>query len=168
MASHEETRRELEVEVDTDQVEGPYDVHDNERGSEDLELNGPIERFLGGTRTAARFSDSYLTESASINSTSSTTIVTPFLEEKAKAWWKDVSPVLTLNGPVTWDRFRLAFLKHYFSPTLAARKLREFTMLKEKPGMLFEAPCDVETDMQRLASTGTTDKGKSAVPSARR
>ncbi|KAL3504344.1 hypothetical protein ACH5RR_034185 [Cinchona calisaya] len=52
MASHKETHRELEVEVNTDQVEGPYDVHDNKRGSEDPKLNAPIGRFLGDERKA--------------------------------------------------------------------------------------------------------------------
>ncbi|KAL3499702.1 hypothetical protein ACH5RR_038795 [Cinchona calisaya] len=47
MASHEESHRELEVEVDADQVEKPYDVHDDEHESDDPELNAPTGRFLG-------------------------------------------------------------------------------------------------------------------------
>lgn len=42
-------------------------------------------------------------------------VVTPFLEEKTSKWWETVSPAMTAVGPVTWQQFREAFLKQYYS-----------------------------------------------------
>ncbi|KAL3510337.1 hypothetical protein ACH5RR_029738 [Cinchona calisaya] len=58
-----------------------------------------------------------------------------FLIGEVSAWWKGLPLALTLNGPVTWDRFHQAFLKNYFPPILIAQKRREFMMLKQKPGI---------------------------------
>ncbi|KAL3535074.1 hypothetical protein ACH5RR_003535 [Cinchona calisaya] len=182
MDSYEKTHRELEVEFNANQVERPYDVHDDGHESEDPKLNVPIGAFLGDACRAVRrqkdkeivrtsLPPSNLSAMASIITQAFQTViqqslgqpaqhpqplptchekdveecfvpeplkpqvVTHFLEEKTKAWWKGVSLTLTINGIVTWDRFRQAFMKHCFPPTLIAQKQREFTMLKQKPGM---------------------------------
>ncbi|KAL3506557.1 hypothetical protein ACH5RR_031939 [Cinchona calisaya] len=46
MASHEETHKELEVQFDTDRVEGPYGMHDDGQESDDPKLNRPTGGFL--------------------------------------------------------------------------------------------------------------------------
>ncbi|XP_073049574.1 uncharacterized protein [Primulina eburnea] len=41
-------------------------------------------------------------------------VTVPFLEDKAGKWWEAISPAMTAAGPMTWQRFREAFLKQYY------------------------------------------------------
>ncbi|XP_073056904.1 uncharacterized protein [Primulina eburnea] len=63
------------------------------------------------------------------------TVVTPFLEEKAAKWWETISANMTEVGPITWQRFREAFLKQYYPPELRLKLLSEFENFTQTPDM---------------------------------
>ncbi|XP_073133390.1 uncharacterized protein [Henckelia pumila] len=62
-------------------------------------------------------------------------VVTPFLEDKARKWWEAISPAMVAMGPVTWQQFRDAFLKQYFSAKIKLQKLSEFENFVQTPEM---------------------------------
>ncbi|XP_073022270.1 uncharacterized protein [Primulina eburnea] len=59
----------------------------------------------------------------------------PFLVGEATKWWEGVSPPMAQTGPITWQRFRGAFLKHYFPTAVKLQKMSEFENLKQTPEM---------------------------------
>ncbi|XP_075478906.1 uncharacterized protein LOC142519762 [Primulina tabacum] len=63
------------------------------------------------------------------------TVVTPFLEEKAAKWWETISANMTEVGPITWQRFREAFLKQYYPAELRLKLLSEFENFTQTPDM---------------------------------
>ncbi|XP_073024377.1 uncharacterized protein [Primulina eburnea] len=63
------------------------------------------------------------------------TVVTPFLEEKTAKWWETISANMTEVGPITWQRFREAFLKQYYPPELRLKLLSEFENFTQTPDM---------------------------------
>ncbi|XP_073277711.1 uncharacterized protein [Primulina huaijiensis] len=63
------------------------------------------------------------------------TVVTPFLEEKAAKWWETISANMTEVGPITWQRFREAFLKQYYPSELRLKLLSEFENFTQTPDM---------------------------------
>ncbi|XP_073017937.1 uncharacterized protein [Primulina eburnea] len=63
------------------------------------------------------------------------TVVTPFLEEKAAIWWETISANMTEVGPITWKRFREAFLKQYYPAELRLKLLSEFENFTQTPDM---------------------------------
>ncbi|XP_075489612.1 uncharacterized protein LOC142528444 [Primulina tabacum] len=50
----------------------------------------------------------------------------PTFPGKASKWWETVSPAMTAAGPITWQRFRDAFLKQYFPAEVRLQNLSEF------------------------------------------
>ncbi|XP_073046190.1 uncharacterized protein [Primulina eburnea] len=52
-------------------------------------------------------------------------VITPFLVDKAAKWWEGVSPAMLEVGPITWQRFREAFLRQYFPTAVRVQKLAE-------------------------------------------
>ncbi|XP_073313633.1 uncharacterized protein [Primulina huaijiensis] len=62
-------------------------------------------------------------------------VTVPFLEDKAGKWWKAISPAMTAAGPMTWQRFREAFLKQYYPAEVRLQKLSEFENLTQTPDM---------------------------------
>ncbi|XP_073042002.1 uncharacterized protein [Primulina eburnea] len=62
-------------------------------------------------------------------------MIVPFLEGKASKWWEAVSPAMLTVGPITWQRFRDAFLKQYFPAEVRLQKLSEFENLTQTPDM---------------------------------
>ncbi|XP_073133524.1 uncharacterized protein [Henckelia pumila] len=62
-------------------------------------------------------------------------VSTPFLTGEAAKWWEGVSPPMAQMGPITWPRFREAFLKHYFPTAVKMQRLSEFENLKQTPEM---------------------------------
>ncbi|XP_075481254.1 uncharacterized protein LOC142521966 [Primulina tabacum] len=62
-------------------------------------------------------------------------VIVPFLEGKASKWWEAVSPAMLTTGPITWHRFRDAFLKQYFPAEVRLQKLSEFENLTQTPDM---------------------------------
>ncbi|XP_073153307.1 uncharacterized protein [Henckelia pumila] len=62
-------------------------------------------------------------------------VVTPFLEDKERKWWEDISPAMMTIGPITWQRFRDAFLKNYFPAEIKLQKLNEFENFVQTPEM---------------------------------
>ncbi|XP_073051214.1 uncharacterized protein [Primulina eburnea] len=62
-------------------------------------------------------------------------VITPFLVERAAKWWEGVSPAMRRTGPITWQRFREAFLKQYFPTAVRVQRLSEFESLVQEPNM---------------------------------
>ncbi|XP_073272086.1 uncharacterized protein [Primulina huaijiensis] len=62
-------------------------------------------------------------------------VTVPFLEDKAGKWWEAISPAMTAAGPMTWQRFREAFLKQYFPAEVRLQKLSEFENFTQTPDM---------------------------------
>ncbi|XP_075492389.1 uncharacterized protein LOC142530440 [Primulina tabacum] len=62
-------------------------------------------------------------------------VIVHFLEDKASKWWEAVSPAMLTAGPITWQRFRDAFLKQYFPAKVRLQKLSEFENLTQTPDM---------------------------------
>ncbi|XP_073019431.1 uncharacterized protein [Primulina eburnea] len=62
-------------------------------------------------------------------------VITPFLVDKAAKWWEGVSPAMLEAGPITWQRFREAFLRQYFPTAVRVQKLSEFESLVQEPNM---------------------------------
>ncbi|XP_073288809.1 uncharacterized protein [Primulina huaijiensis] len=62
-------------------------------------------------------------------------VITPFLVDKAAKWWEGVSPAILGTGLITWQRFREAFLRHYFPTAIRVQKLSEFESLVQEPNM---------------------------------
>ncbi|XP_075483614.1 uncharacterized protein LOC142523767 [Primulina tabacum] len=62
-------------------------------------------------------------------------VTVPFLEDKAGKWWEAISPALTAAGPMTWQRFREAFLKQYYPAEVRLQKLSEFENFTQTPDM---------------------------------
>ncbi|XP_075499108.1 uncharacterized protein LOC142537482 [Primulina tabacum] len=58
-----------------------------------------------------------------------------FLEDKAGKWWEAISPAMTAVGPITWQRFREAFLKQYYPAEVRLQKLSEFENFSQAPDM---------------------------------
>ncbi|XP_073014545.1 uncharacterized protein [Primulina eburnea] len=58
-------------------------------------------------------------------------VTVPFLEDKAGNWWEAISPAMTAAGPMTWQRFREAFLKQYYPAEVRLQKLSEFENLTQ-------------------------------------
>ncbi|XP_073021621.1 uncharacterized protein [Primulina eburnea] len=58
-----------------------------------------------------------------------------FLEDKAGKWWEAISPAKTAAGPITWRRFREAFLKQYYPAEVRLEKLSEFENFSQAPDM---------------------------------
>ncbi|XP_073317209.1 uncharacterized protein [Primulina huaijiensis] len=63
------------------------------------------------------------------------TVVTPFLEEKTAKWWETISANMTEVGPITWQKFREAFLKQYYPAELRLKLLSEFENFTQTPDM---------------------------------
>ncbi|XP_073061989.1 uncharacterized protein [Primulina eburnea] len=62
-------------------------------------------------------------------------VITPFLVDKAAKWLEGVSPTMLEAGPITWQRFREAFLRQYFPTAVRVQKLSEFESLVQEPNM---------------------------------
>ncbi|XP_075499910.1 uncharacterized protein LOC142538481 [Primulina tabacum] len=62
-------------------------------------------------------------------------VTVPFLEDKAGKWWEAISPAMTAAGPMTWQRFREAFLKQYYPAEVRLQKLSEFENFTQTPDM---------------------------------
>ncbi|XP_073281756.1 uncharacterized protein [Primulina huaijiensis] len=62
-------------------------------------------------------------------------VTVPFLEDKAGKWWEAISPAMTAVGPMTWQRFREAFLKQYYPADVRLQKLSEFENFTQTPDM---------------------------------
>ncbi|XP_073304524.1 uncharacterized protein [Primulina huaijiensis] len=62
-------------------------------------------------------------------------VITPFLVDRAAKWWERVSPAMSGTGPITWQRFREAFLRQYFLTAVRVQKLSEFESLVQEPNM---------------------------------
>ncbi|XP_073307193.1 uncharacterized protein [Primulina huaijiensis] len=62
-------------------------------------------------------------------------VTVPFLEDKAGKWWEAISPAMTAAGPITWQRFREAFLKQYYPAEVRLQKLSEFENFTQTPDM---------------------------------
>ncbi|XP_073017725.1 uncharacterized protein [Primulina eburnea] len=62
-------------------------------------------------------------------------VITPFLVDQAAKWWEGVSPAMLEAGPITWQRFREAFLRQYFPTAVRVQKLSEFESLVQEPNM---------------------------------
>ncbi|XP_075480667.1 uncharacterized protein LOC142521334 [Primulina tabacum] len=62
-------------------------------------------------------------------------VILPFLEDKAGKWWEAISPAMTAIGPITWQRFREAFLKQYYPAEIRLQKLSEFENFSQAPDM---------------------------------
>ncbi|XP_073061960.1 uncharacterized protein [Primulina eburnea] len=62
-------------------------------------------------------------------------VVVPFLEDKTGKWWEAISPAMTDAGPITWQRFREAFLKQYYPAEVRLQKLSEFENFSQAPDM---------------------------------
>ncbi|XP_073051303.1 uncharacterized protein [Primulina eburnea] len=62
-------------------------------------------------------------------------VITPFLVDKDAKWWEGVSPAMLEAGPITWQRFREAFLRQYFPTAVRVQKLSEFESLVQEPNM---------------------------------
>ncbi|XP_073313449.1 uncharacterized protein [Primulina huaijiensis] len=62
-------------------------------------------------------------------------VTVPFLEDKAGKWWEAISPAMTATGPMTWQRFREAFLKQYYPAEVRLQKLSEFENFTQTPDM---------------------------------
>lgn len=62
-------------------------------------------------------------------------VITPFFVDKAAQWWEGVSPAMLRAGPITWQRFREAFLKQYFPTAVRVQKLSEFENFIQAPEM---------------------------------
>ncbi|XP_073290760.1 uncharacterized protein [Primulina huaijiensis] len=62
-------------------------------------------------------------------------VTVPFLEDKAGKWWEAISPAMTVAGPITWQRFREAFLKQYYPTEVRLQKLSEFENFTQTPDM---------------------------------
>ncbi|XP_073064111.1 uncharacterized protein [Primulina eburnea] len=62
-------------------------------------------------------------------------VIVPFLEDRAAKWWEAVSPAMTAAGPMTWQRFREAFLKQYYPAEVRLQKLSEFENFSQAPDM---------------------------------
>ncbi|XP_075479269.1 uncharacterized protein LOC142520154 [Primulina tabacum] len=62
-------------------------------------------------------------------------VIVPFLEDKAGKWWEVISPAMTAEGPITWQRFREAFLKQYYPAEVRLQKMSEFENFSQAPDM---------------------------------
>ncbi|XP_073133623.1 uncharacterized protein [Henckelia pumila] len=62
-------------------------------------------------------------------------VTIPFLEDKARKWWEAVSPAMLAAGAITWQQFRIAFLKQYFPAEVRIQKLSEFENLTQSSDM---------------------------------
>ncbi|XP_073022688.1 uncharacterized protein [Primulina eburnea] len=62
-------------------------------------------------------------------------VIVPFLEDRTAKWCEAVSPAMTATGPITWQRFREAFLKQYYPAEARLQKLSEFENLTQTPDM---------------------------------
>ncbi|XP_073033755.1 uncharacterized protein [Primulina eburnea] len=62
-------------------------------------------------------------------------VIVPFLEDRAGKWWEAISPAMTGAGPMTWQRFREAFLKQYYPAEVRLQKLSEFENFTQTPDM---------------------------------
>ncbi|XP_073033851.1 uncharacterized protein [Primulina eburnea] len=62
-------------------------------------------------------------------------VVVPFLDDRAGKWWEAISPAMTAAGPITWQRFREAFLKQYYPAEVRLQKLSEFENFSQTPDM---------------------------------
>ncbi|XP_073291065.1 uncharacterized protein [Primulina huaijiensis] len=62
-------------------------------------------------------------------------VITPFLVDRAAKWWEGISPAMLRTGPITWQRFREAFLRQYFPTAVRVQKLSEFESLVQEPNM---------------------------------
>ncbi|XP_073019462.1 uncharacterized protein [Primulina eburnea] len=62
-------------------------------------------------------------------------VIVPFLEDRAGKWWEAISPAMTAAGPITWQRFKEAFLKQYYPAEVRLQKLSEFENFSQAPDM---------------------------------
>ncbi|KAL0448684.1 UNVERIFIED_CONTAM: hypothetical protein Slati_1424800 [Sesamum latifolium] len=62
-------------------------------------------------------------------------VVVLFLVGEAAKWWEGVSPVMLTEGPITWARFREAYLQHYFPNAIRHQKMAKFDNLTQTLGM---------------------------------
>ncbi|XP_073063941.1 uncharacterized protein [Primulina eburnea] len=62
-------------------------------------------------------------------------VLVPFLEDRAGKWWEAISPAMTAAGPITWQRFKEAFLKQYYPAEGRLQKLSEFENFSQAPDM---------------------------------
>ncbi|XP_075486208.1 uncharacterized protein LOC142525802 [Primulina tabacum] len=62
-------------------------------------------------------------------------VIVPFLEDRAGKWWEAISPTVTAAGPITWQRFKEAFLKQYYPAEFRLQKLSEFENFSQAPDM---------------------------------
>ncbi|XP_073033869.1 uncharacterized protein [Primulina eburnea] len=62
-------------------------------------------------------------------------VVIPFLEDKACKWWETISPAIAENGPITWQIFKMEFLKQYYLEKFHLQKLSEFEGFKKTSDM---------------------------------
>ncbi|XP_075483853.1 uncharacterized protein LOC142524010 [Primulina tabacum] len=62
-------------------------------------------------------------------------VTVPFLEDKAGKWWEAISPAMTAARPMTWQRFREAFLKQYYPAKVRLQKVSEFENFTQTPDM---------------------------------
>ncbi|KAL0373921.1 UNVERIFIED_CONTAM: Transposon Ty3-G Gag-Pol polyprotein [Sesamum radiatum] len=80
-------------------------------------------------------------------------VVIPFLVGEGARWWEGISPSLLVDGPITWARFREAYLRHFFPNTIYLQKMVEFDTRIQAPNMtcdeLSGAAIRVEADIRR-------------------
>ncbi|XP_073035352.1 uncharacterized protein [Primulina eburnea] len=62
-------------------------------------------------------------------------VIVSFLEDRAGKWWEAISPAVTAAGPITWQRFKEAFLKQYYPAEFRLQKLSEFENFSQAPDM---------------------------------
>ncbi|XP_073045670.1 uncharacterized protein [Primulina eburnea] len=62
-------------------------------------------------------------------------VIVPFLEDRAGKWWEAISPAMTIAVPITWQRFKEAFLKQYYPAEVRLQKLSEFENFSQVPDM---------------------------------
>ncbi|XP_075485291.1 uncharacterized protein LOC142525011 [Primulina tabacum] len=62
-------------------------------------------------------------------------VMVPFLEDRASKWWEAISPSMTAAGPITWQRFKEAFLKQFYPAEVRLQKLSEFENFSQAPDM---------------------------------
>ncbi|XP_075499237.1 uncharacterized protein LOC142537621 [Primulina tabacum] len=62
-------------------------------------------------------------------------VVTPFLEDRARKLWETVSPSLAEVEDITWQIFKIEFLKQYYPAEFRLQKLNEFENFRHTPDM---------------------------------